>query len=41
MVLGNQKPQYVTQSADVYNRKSQVPTIPVKRPEGNVDLGSD
>jgi recombination DNA repair RAD52 pathway protein len=41
MVLGSQIPQYITQSAEVYNRKPHVATIPVKRPEGNIDLGSD
>lgn len=41
MVLGDQQPRYVSQTADVHNLKPTVATAPVKKPEGNVDLGSD
>lgn len=41
MILGDQQPRYVSQTADVHNLRPTAAVHPVKRYEGNVDLGSD
>lgn len=41
MILGDQQPKYVSQSAEVHNLKPTAQAKPVKRAEGNVDLGKD
>jgi hypothetical protein len=41
MILGNANPNYVTQHADTYTKKSNSGTQILSKPQTNVDLGKD